>query len=360
MIAVKRACGRVLIAAGALWWPAFGCQTRPMTATPGVVAAPTAGAIPAGIVVEPWSFQGREGREIRTGSYRIFTTVRDRMISGRIGGFMEAALQEYRSLLAGDPPTPAGMEMFLLAERTQWAAMTVELMGSDAETYLRIQRGGFSAAGRAVLYDLGTHDTFAIAAHEGWHQYTQRSFRQPLPLWLEEGIAAYMEGFRWRADEPETPNFMAWANVERFDQLRYSAWRRGLQPLEALLNGSPQELIDTTTSGTLTYYAQVWALVHFLREGEGGKYRESFEALLSDAAAGRMLGRVQERLGSRGAREAVLRRRGTAVFRAYFNTDLEEASREYDAFLAVLTTRGARSRIVRGESPLSVGSPPRP
>lgn len=340
---------------------AAGCQTRRTTVTPGVVAlTPTPDSRPAEISIEPWSFQGREGREIRSPAYRIFTTERDRLITGRIAPFMEAANAQYRGLVADGAPAPAAMEMFLLADRTQWAAMTTELMGREADTYLRIQRGGFSAGGRAVLYDLGAHDTFAIAAHEGWHQYTQRAFRQPLPLWLEEGIAAYMEGFRWRSDAPELPQFLPWFNVERFDQLRYAAWRRNLIPLDQLLSSSPQELIDTTTSGTLTYYAQVWSLVHFLREGEGGKYRPAFERLLADAASGRMLQQVQAHAGPRAARDALVRRRGPAVFQTYFSDDLAAANAEYQAFLATLTARGVRSKIVRGESPITATSPPSP
>jgi hypothetical protein len=78
-------------------------------------------------------------------------------------------------------------------------------MGSDAEVYLKIQRGGFAASGRAILYDIGPRDTFAIAAHEGWHQYTQKSFRAPLTVSFEEGLATYMEGFRWSDDDRTRP-----------------------------------------------------------------------------------------------------------------------------------------------------------
>jgi hypothetical protein len=38
-----------------------------------------------------------------------------------------------------------------------------------------------------------------------------------------------------------------------------------------LTRSTPQELIARDANAALFYYAQVWALVHFLNEGEGGR-----------------------------------------------------------------------------------------
>jgi hypothetical protein len=124
--------------------------------------------------------------------------------------------------------------------------MTRSLAGDQAETYLRIPRGGFALRGKGVYYDIGPRDTLSIAAHEGWHQYTQATFRHPLPLWLEEGIAAYFEGFRWDRTDRTLPVFLPWSNPQRFDTLREAVAADTLMPLRELLVSRPQDLLERT------------------------------------------------------------------------------------------------------------------
>ena len=54
--------------------------------------------------------------------------------------------------------------------------------------------------GVAVLYNIGTRDTFAIAAHEGWHQFSGRHFKYRLPSWLDEGVALFI-GRPWQLED---------------------------------------------------------------------------------------------------------------------------------------------------------------
>jgi hypothetical protein len=241
-------------------------------------------------------------------------------------------------------------------------------MGAQAELYLRIPRGGFAAAGRAIYFDIGAHDTLAIAAHEGWHQYVQRTFHDPLPVWLDEGIATYMEGHRWAAGTDSsgpTAVFLPWSNTERFDQLRAAAARGDLFSLQDLLTRTPQDLIDSpvprggrgsTTDPALTYYAQLWALTHFLHEGEGGRYARPLATLLADAAepGHRFRSVIAAVLGASAARSALASRRGPAAFLAYFNSDLTAAADQYARFVDQLVQPGSRGPIVEGRSPFQV------
>ena len=87
----------------------------------------------------------------------------------------------------------------------------------------------------------GLHWSSAIAAHEGWHQYTQTTFQNPLPVWLEEGLACYMEGFGWNREGTGTPTFNAWKNPERFDALARAYRENRLQPLDSLFRYAPQD-----------------------------------------------------------------------------------------------------------------------
>lgn len=307
--------------------------------------------------VEDWSFNGKPGRLITTPHYRVFTTQPRENVTSRLPLFLESALEHYRVAITGeDAPLPypsERLDTYILSSKGDWELLARQLLGSQAEPFLNIRRGGFAYNGRALLFDLGTFDTLAVTAHEGWHQYTQRTFRSGLPIWMEEGLATYMEGHRW-SGRGGRATFMPWANVERFDQLRRSTARGQLLPLRDLLAARPQELISATSTGPgLTYYAQVWALTHFLMEGENGKYRESLQRLVRDAASGAMERTVSRKLNNPRAGRALGARVGPAVFIAYFNEDLTAVQDEFDRFVQSVVATGSRQRIVAGESPQS-------
>ncbi len=332
--------------------PAHPPEASPAAASPSpAVVSPR----PASVVlsVDPWEFNGRSGKLIRTPWYRVFTTETNPAMIEAMPEFLEAALEHYTTAIAVLPRPAMKLDTFLMATRPQWVALTQQVMGVAAPTYLRIERGGFAAGGRALLWSIGPRDTLAIAAHEGWHQYTQRTFKQWLPAWLEEGIATYMEGFVPDPRDPHRPTFSGWANVERFDQLRAAAGRGGLIPLPDLLRMSPQGLIDTSTERTLTYYAQVWALTHFLREHDDGKHRAALAILVADAASGRLEKTLTPKHGSQAAHRIVLSRGGPVVFQAYFDEDLDAAAAEYARFVERVVSEGSRERIVAGRSPLN-------
>jgi hypothetical protein len=258
--------------------------------------------------------------------------------------------------------------------RGQWLELTRRLLGEQAGPFLMIQRGGYAWGGKAVLFDIGTQDTFAIAAHEGWHQYTQRAFKQPLPAWLEEGLATYMEGHKWLpGGEPE---FRPWANPERFDELRRAAAAGRLMSLEQLLEVAPTGFLSAARAGrgggetspdAAVYYAQVWALTLFLfehsrpRGGDAGAVDAGpgqLSRLLADAVSGdgRMDRAVSALLGpesqGQGRASSLALRRGPAVFLTYCSRDMERSSREYAEFVEQVVRTGSRGAIVDGKSPI--------
>lgn len=293
--------------------------------------------------VEPWGFGDADGTVLRTRRYRVFTTSSRPILVERLPAFLEAALDHYQTSLTGNgprlPEPPTKLDTYVMATRPQWATLTRTLMRDRAELYLRIQRGGFAAAGRGVYRDLGSlNDTLNLAAHEGWHQYTQLAFRGRLPIYLEEGIATYMEGFRWDDRRPELAVFLPWANLERFRTLRAAEAAGRLMPLDELVRSSPQSLIATDQDAALVWYAQVWALVHFLHEGDGGTHRAGLQRLLRDTAAGTSGTR---RLGRR-----------SDPFAPYFGTDPMTLDPAYQAFVRRITAPGTQNAVTRGQSPL--------
>ncbi len=302
-----------------------------------------------------WTFEDRAHRALETPHYLILTTEHAGVVAERLPLFLELALIHYTSALAPLPAPPRRLETYLLSTRPQWTRVTRLLMGQAAESYLLIQRGGFAAEGRGVFWNIGPQDTFAIAAHEGWHQYTQATFRDPLPIWLEEGLATYMEGFRWGGSTNDRPVFLPWANLERFDTLRRAAGDRtgkSLRPLSEVVTALPQDLVRHAGDPALVWYAQVWALSHFLAEGQSGRYRPALVRLLHDAADGRLAATLRASLGDRAAGSALSRRVGPEVLQAYFNPDLSALDTEYRAFIDRITAVGARDRITEGRSPL--------
>lgn len=314
---------------------------------PAPVAEPTASTVTS----EPWTFESTAGRLISTPNFRIYTTATSEAMLTRLPTFAEAALKHYTTALVSLPAPDAPMETFIMGNRPQWERLTLRVMGSDADPYLQIARGGFAARGRAILWDIGRRDTFTIAAHEGWHQYTQNNFEDPLPIVYEEGIATYMEGFRWTSSDRTTPQFLPWANWERFGQLRETVAEDRLLSLDELLREAPQDLMARGGDSPLDYYAQVWALTLFLLEGDDGAYRDAFTQMVTDAHRGTLRTRIREGLGGRSASIHVMRRRGIDVLSLYTGVPTASLNAKYQDFMRATVKTGAGQAISRGESP---------
>ncbi|HMN97722.1 MAG TPA: DUF1570 domain-containing protein [Phycisphaerales bacterium] len=268
---------------------------------------------------------------------------------------MEHALDHYTSALGALPRPTTALRSSIFDRRPEWAAYTRRRLPNDAETYLAIGRGGYTTEGESVLFNIGREDTFIIAVHEGWHQYTQSVFRDRLPTWLEEGVACWMEGHRFRRGS-ERPVFLPWRNFERFGELREAARAGRLVPLADLIRGTPQEALGQGKTTLLTYYAQLWALVHFLNEGEGGRYAAALREVVADAAAGRLTARVRSSdvVPAEAKRRWGLSGGGRWVATVYFNADIEELSKQYDAFVRLLVSAPSGPRIWRGQSPVEI------
>lgn len=312
----------------------------------------------------PWTYDGRVGEQIETPHYRVFTTATSSIAAQRLPEFLEAALTHYRTGITGAasalPAPELKLDTFVMRSRSEWERLSRQLLADQAETFMNIQRGGFAYGGRALLFNIGPADTLAVASHEGWHQYTQRTFKSPLPIWLEEGIATHAEGHRWDA-AGRSAIFLPWANTERFDQLRRAASTGRLMPLTELMSTSPQTLIKDSSNSEagLTYYAQVWALAHYLNEGDGGKHRAQLRVLLHDAASGAVPAKLNASLLAMSPERSVRLRStsagvnaGPVVFMTYFNSDLNASSAAYERFVRQIIATGSRERITAGESPI--------
>ena len=298
---------------------------------------------------EPWTFGDATGEVIRTRHYRVYTTETNSVLVERLASFAEHALAHYRSAIVTLPEPRQRLDTYLMDSRAHYERITRRLLPDQADTILRIMRGGYATRGVGVYFDIGLYDTLAIAAHEGWHQYVQRTFANPLPVYLDEALATYMEGHSWiSGPRVSTPLFRPWGNIERFDQLRDAVNNGRTVSLEQLTNNRPQQLVETVGPGALDFYAQVWALAHFLNSPE---HRAGLGLLLQEAANGRMRLRLADRYGRDAALVIIGRRLGSEVLEAYFVEDLEELNRQYQQFMVDLVAVGSREAIAAGRSP---------
>jgi len=311
-----------------------------------------------GSVRLPWEFGASPGQIVVTEHYLLHTTMTNERMLTQLAMLMEEAITHYTSALGTLPWPEERMRSFIFERRSEWADHTRERLGAAAGPYLGLGRGGYTTESESVLFNIGREDTFTIAVHEGWHQYTQLVFREQLPVWLEEGIATFMEGNRFRRNA-ERPVFLPWRNFERYGELRDAARTGRLIPFDELIEGSPQRFLSQGRSSLLTYYAQVWAVVHFLNEGEGGIYRPALLQIIDDAAHGRMVRRLtdSEVLPRGVARRLVGQgRHGRLLIEEYVmrehQIDLATLTLQYESFVRELVSSGSASRIWRGQSPI--------
>ncbi len=109
---------------------------------------------------QPWLDLNEPGERITTRNYQILTTAQEQPVIAALPAFLEASLERHR-LFAGTitgraalPAPPGRMQLFLFANREQWARFTRATIDASAHPLLAIEIGGYAAGGRAVLFAL--------------------------------------------------------------------------------------------------------------------------------------------------------------------------------------------------------------
>ena len=283
---------------------------------------------------EPWTGRDFSGRRLLSRHYSIYTTSASPEIVGCLPGFMEAAYQNYLRLTGlPDRPLKKPMEVYMMATRVEWAALTRSVWGDRADVPLSIQAGGYCRQGVCVFWDMGGSAALSVASHEGLHQFFARRLRHSLPVWLEEGLCVLAEGYQL---DGQSVRFTPRRNASRFRALRNAIVHDRWIPLAKLLPMDAGEAIRQLQfpEYVVGYYGQVWALAAFLRSDP--RYGRELSRLLNDAEAGRLHAALKMplktylRLRGRGA--AYNRAVSVPLFRHYFNDDLTGFEQRYKAF----------------------------
>lgn len=290
--------------------------------------------LPAVESVEIWDNEYGPGITIGTAHYDIHCTLLEPLMLRQIPAFMESAYREYQKQL----PVPIGTRnkftIYLFDDREQWEQFTREFTGDKAELYMKIKKGAYYLNGACVTYNIGRTRTFSVLGHEGWHQFNSRHFAYRLPSWLDEGIATMFETSTYSRNQFE---FDAAKNLGRLGSLRQAIVEGRLIPLEQLISLNPGEVVHyADTDSVMSFYAQSYGLIRFLREEGFGKRLDQYHDLLLDGLEGKWpLTETQQRLASnRNIPLTVQWNRFVSplLFKHYIAEDFAEIEKEYYAF----------------------------
>jgi len=238
----------------------------------------------------PWSCLGYDGLCISTEHWDICTTILLPSLHERLPLALESALATMLDTV--DPETmflqdpPQRLTMCLLSDRRQWSNLTRVLLPEHAEAMQGLSRGGFTARGVAMLYDIDyrdhCRDTIALSLHEGWHQYAQTALPGELPSWLDEGIATVMEGYRLLPEGVEIDHD---ANRQRQRRAWWMHRRHRMKPFAEFIEDSPHDAMSRGRNALLDYYGQAWAMTKFMLDDPARA--AELRAMVRDAADGR-------------------------------------------------------------------------
>jgi hypothetical protein len=246
--------------------------------------------VPCGAtLIEPWSCLGYDGVRIRSARWDICTTIQIPTLHKRLPVALETALAAMRDTLDSPaltlPEPRETMTTCLMSDRRQWTNLARMLLPEHAASMQGLSRGGFTADGVALLYDIDQRphcrNTIALALHEGWHQYVQTAFRGGLPAWADEGLATVMEGYRLLPDGLEINHD---ANRQRKRRAWWLLRRDRMQPLAAFVADDPHAAMARGRSELLNYYAQAWAYMRFMLADE--HRTEQIRRMLGQAVRG--------------------------------------------------------------------------
>jgi len=273
---------------------------------------------------------GISGLRLQTEHFDLYVTAKDQLLLEYLPPFLETTFAGYHKLVSPPGEVQKRLAIYLFENRGQWAAFTRRFAPARAPVYLHIKAGGYvdQATATTVVWDLGRDRTLSLVAHEGMHQYFAAYFPNPVVAWLNEGLATQWESFDLKGPRPV---FTPRRNYHRANSLREALHgSEGWTPLERLLAMHAGHAVVQTGQTTRGYYAQVWALVLFLREGNNRAYADKFAQLLVDVGTQRLNIAVKAYRAVTPDSGGIPH--GEVIFRRYISEDLDGFEAEYRAF----------------------------
>ncbi len=274
--------------------------------------------------VVPTSIDEIAARRFTTPHFDLHSTLSDAEFESSLPRFLETAHARYVHTLP--PRMPEGrLTVFVFENREQWLRFVRTRFPVKSELYANILSGGFTENNVSALFYSDRAATLATLAHEGWHQYAAVRLGGEMPAWLNEGLACYHESAGF--SEPDR-RFNPRHNSFRTNDLRLGLHRDRLFSVDELLQiDAGQVVAQDDRFTTRLYYAQVWALVTFLKHDADSRVRQGFANLLDDVADGSYPVRVSAAQFGRDEGAAA------TAFHLYFDAALQTLEQGYRQFL---------------------------
>ncbi len=285
--------------------------------------------------VERWDNPYGEGLIIETQHYRVYTTLLEPLMLRQVPAFVEAVWKQYQNQLPVAVKSDEKSIVYIFKDRQQWEGFTKQFAGDQWQLYMKIKKGAYFLNGACVAYNIGRTRTFSVIGHEGWHQFCNKYFKYRLPSWLDEGIAQLFEQSEFDSGKFV---FSPAKNLQRLGALRLTLENKHLIRLRELISVNPGEVVmwEESDNAVMAFYAQVYALVRFLREDGYGKRLPNYQQMLLGALNGKWpLDETEARIASdRNIPLTVQWNRYIAqkLFDIYIGENIEQVEPEYQAF----------------------------
>jgi len=308
-----------------------GCVVALAAALSAACRTPTAGLTDSPCRVEPWRETGVSGRHFSTEHFDVYSTLPDTVCEAAIPKLLESAYQRFTATLS--PRREARLTTYVFGRRSEWSQFTRQRFPYRADVYERIRQGGFTEGSTSASFYVSRAQIAATLVHEAWHQYAAAQFEEPLPAWLNEGLACYHEAIDLAGD---TPRFTPEHNTFRLAALSEAVRRNALLTIRELVDTNAGDVLARDDERfTQTYYAQAWALIVFLRHGAGGRYAADFDGLMRDVSEGAF--RKRASAAALTERDGGATTEGSSAFVAYFDRPPSDLQREYFDHLVRVT-----------------------
>lgn len=142
---------------------------------------------------------------------------------------------------------------------------------------------------RVYLFECAVPTIVRMLQHECTHQiYVERMMERGVRShhWIFEGLAEYYEGFDFNGEKLSEPR----PHTVNLAEAKRAAKEGKLFPCEKMIETKDlSELFggDFASEDCKMAYAQAWAMVYYLLEGDGGRHRSKFERFMKKDLKGK-------------------------------------------------------------------------
>lgn len=223
-----------------------------------------------------WTAAAADGAEtwteVRSPNFRVVTNA-----GARQGREVAANFERLKGVLqvVSQISTRADVPLTIIALQSGRQLRT--MIDSSRENIAGLFVAGHDVNLVLLRLDLAREDRYQIAYHEYMHALVRQTIGV-VPIWLNEGLAEMYSQARLDTDDV----LLGMPSNEHLAALQ----ERSLLPLAALLAVDQQSPYYTEDNRATVFYAQSWALTHFLMLGDNGAHRQKLFALLEALDAG--------------------------------------------------------------------------